>query len=317
MYQTKQLSSDDFLDYMNRLDSVFPVTLFLGAGVSSGLIPTWNDLIHELLESSIETILGFSNCKYTNKAALLNWFMRKLSVYDQAMLIKATLKHRYISLLHSVLYREVTYDKIFNDDTLGAVAKLSTNKRIKSIITYNWDNLLELRLESLRDANYLQRCVTPIFADYTELVNIDKLPVYHVHGYLPYITPYQLTNLNEIVLSMDEYVRFNINVTSWQTTIQLNSLQSSMCLFIGTSLSDMNMLRLLHTARAQCHNKQIYYIGCEESILGKKSSNIDPKAKLTIYTNYLREVGVNVIIVDSYNDVNRLLQDISHHMKEE
>jgi hypothetical protein len=69
VFQTRQLSGDDFLFLLQSLDASFPITLVLGAGISSHLIPTWNELIHELLESSIESILGFSNCQYTDKDA--------------------------------------------------------------------------------------------------------------------------------------------------------------------------------------------------------------------------------------------------------
>ena len=85
----------------------------------------------------------------------------------------------YYKLVHSVLYGRQT-----NIDTklLSAIAKICTPQRsycgVKNIITYNFDDLLERKFDE-RDIRY-----NDISCEEDRQV-VDKLNIYHVHGYLP------------------------------------------------------------------------------------------------------------------------------------
>lgn len=168
---------------------------------------------------------------------------------------------------------------------------------IKAIVTYNYDNLLtqainiiqdepqlyfnekELdiyysRLSRLRfktktidkssskpsvdiDINKLK--VEDIYGDnYSKSLSGDIIPIYHVHGYIP--SPRQMQRIEDdsIVLSMDEYYNNLRNVYCWQTDTQMHFLSHYTCIFIGSSMSDMTIQRMLYNVQQHGNNDRIY-----------------------------------------------------------
>ena len=107
---------------------------------------------------------------------------------------------------------------------------------LATIITFNFDDLVEENLKT----NFIkyksifkegQRC-TPV-----------ELPIYHAHGFLP--RSGNLTKDHEVVFSEDAYHSQFIDSFSWSNLIQLNHLNQNLCLFVGLSMTDPNLRRLL------------------------------------------------------------------------
>lgn len=293
-----------------------PITLFLGAGINENILPNWHEIIDELLKATIIRLLSSFNHIPDNISDLISWTKSKFSVYDQAILIKSILKDNYISILRSFLYKNTNEDAIKNSEFLKAIASLCCIKRVKCVITYNWDDLLET---ILKQKEYK---ITPysVFKEPMIPPIASSLPIYHVHGFLPRITPYLISDSNQIVFSLDEYTKFNTKITSWQTTIQLYALQNTACIFIGTSLRDMNMLRLINTAHSACENKFIYYIGSKEviteqlQVLDFQDAALND-AKLDIFNKFLNTLKVKLIITDE--DIPTLITNIFNQIKED
>ncbi len=77
-------------------------------------------------------------------------------------------------------------------------------------------------------------------------VNPNDLPIYHVHGYLPqHSTDFDNNSDNLIVFSERAYHTIYADPFSWSNIIQLYTLKENTCLFIGLSITDPNMRRLL------------------------------------------------------------------------
>ena len=68
------------------------------------------------------------------------------------------------------------------------------------------------------------------------------MPIYHVHGFLP-----KSGEVDDAILVFSEqsYHSQFIDPYSWSNIIQLTTYLSNICLFIGLSLSDPNLRRLL------------------------------------------------------------------------
>ncbi|MFB3844835.1 MAG: SIR2 family protein [Candidatus Cloacimonadaceae bacterium] len=316
---------DALLKDLNNNNPSIKLTLILGAGVNEGTLSVWKGVMNSLLEASIIQLLSPFNRISTNIEELIEWINYKFSIYDQAMLVKRVLQDRYVSILHSILYKSTTQEEIQKCKLLQEIAALCTIPRVQSVITYNWDDLLETVLTEKWKAKEINLFPISVHKDTMEPSKPPKdaiaLPIYHVHGFLPRIFPYLIKEQRDdhIILSLDEYTRFNTNITSWQTTIQLNALQNTACLFIGTSLTDMNMLRLLNTAKSSCNNPYLYYISSEEEITkGKNNDNssntknqqkLGP-AKMDLFNNYLRTLMVKSVTVKYTADISELINEI-------
>ena len=178
------------------------------------------------------------------------------------MFIKKVLGKNYINYLQSLLYsncnKKVIKDKIDKDLFLFTIANLIIRrKNIQAVVTYNYDNFLSETLKILEPDTSMLKTVD-IFGSVQKLKHNNRvLPIYHVHGFIPPPDNPIIYDIENIVLSTDEYFNNMIEPFSWQTTTQLFYLNNYNCLFLGTSLNDWNMLRVLsysnHFSKASKH----------------------------------------------------------------
>ena len=232
------------------------LTLYIGAGVSveSGL-PTWQNLVLAMYFSALSRrSLNPWRLYPSYLFATAEWHLerghepleitaRKLWRYyedgdDFLQHLWETLYAGYLDA-YSTRQRDVDRSAIHSSNrTLKGIAHLCRNstygnKGIRGVISYNYDSLLEMALGEY-----------PFQAIYkSELLKKGKMPVYHVHGYVP-LNVAELTN-HDIVFTEDQYHQSAKDPYSWANLVQIQSLSSSTGLMIGLSLSDRNMRRLL------------------------------------------------------------------------
>jgi hypothetical protein len=119
---------------------------------------------------------------------------------------------------------------------------------LDSIISYNFDDILEQRLSKVG----VQIPHKPI---YGIGMNPDgELPIYHVHGFLQHKG--KLTEQNQITFGESIYHKQYIDIYSWNNIVQINKFRDANCLFIGSSLTDPNIRRLLDIAKKQKGEKE-------------------------------------------------------------
>jgi hypothetical protein len=239
------------------------LSLYLGSGVSiANNLPSWEKLVLALYFSKIseQQMHGwrpFSNYLFAiaewhlaNSTEPLEITARKLRKYydtdneQEDVFLKDLYQILYGCMLdrHGQPYQYI--DKTFlriNNATLDSVAKLceSQNEGIRSVITYNYDNLLEIAL-----GNFQYQSVY-----YSTPLENDKLPIHHVHGYVPLDKNILGSSGNKIVFTEDQYHQVARNPYYWSNLVQLQSMTNSVGLMIGLSLSDRNMRRLLDAVR--------------------------------------------------------------------
>ena len=179
---------------------------------------------------------------------------------------------------------------------MNAIVELSRPKRrgkqLESIITFNFDDLVETALFS----NHIEYC--SIWKEKQEYKE-NKLPIYHVHGFLP-----QTGDLNDanLVFSEQSYHSQFIDPYSWSNLIQLTTYSSNICLFIGVSLSDPNLRRLLDISYRRNPKCKHYIIAC-------KTDDIDDinKVTTTLYEKDANSLGINVIWCSDYSEIPEIL----------
>lgn len=254
------------LETLRRAYQQENLTLYLGAGVSvANGLPTWEKLVLAMYFSKIsEQSLGgwrpFSNYLF----AIAEWHMANSS---EPLEITARKLQKYyapgtdgeegfLNSLYQTLYGGFTdtngepfahIDKWLlrsANSTLDAVAKLcesaNANQRgIRAVISYNYDDLLEIALTGFPYKS--------IFSG--ESTVGDKLPIYHVHGFVPLKKDVQGSMGHEIVFTEDQYHKVARDPYYWSSLVQLQSMSGSVGLMIGLSLSDRNIRRLLDAVK--------------------------------------------------------------------
>jgi len=246
------------------------MTFYLGAGVSkpNGL-PSWEELVQALYFSTLEDETYIYELRpYPNYLfALAEWVLKQKN--EPLDIIIRKIKQWYegkdfISMMKNTLYaglgREqygsqlngLPQELIYQNSTLRAIVDCCHKSRpgkkgLKSIITYNYDNLLELGLEN---HSGLSNQFQPVYKQRQSL-ETGKIPIYHVHGYIPYEDEDDNVDYDEVIFSEEQYNRAFQDPFFWGNVVQVNQLTSSTGLMIGLSLSDRNTRRILDSIRHQ------------------------------------------------------------------
>lgn len=218
------------------------LVLFLGAGISKGCgLPLWNELIETLFREAHRASFP-SHGFYGTVDQPKSWGgliqahididrkeLERLPAPIQARYCKRRLGQDFPEKLRDALYSNAHQIS----STIEAIAGLTD---LKAIVTYNYDDLLEVESDSFQSISSLP----------SNLVS-DKTPVYHVHGLIP-LNPLAQLDAN-FVLAEDEYHRLSSDPYHWSNVVQLTLLSSSTCVFLGLSFQDPNLRRLLDIAR--------------------------------------------------------------------
>jgi hypothetical protein len=224
-----------------------------------------------------------------------------------------------LELKYTKLLKEIVRLSSFN----------STKTILDSIITYNWDDVLEHFLGKIGSEIHYKS----IYHD-SEIRCNGELPIYHVHGFLPRIG--NLTFKNRIILSEEAY-HYLYNNNLWNNEIQLEKFKNKTCLLIGVSLKDPNLRRLLDIGRKEKINNTFHHIiklrpklsaieGNLEKLLKSNDDLLAKKIKSGLEfgqtVNLLRELeekffegdalslGVQTLWAEKPGDIGKLLQQI-------
>lgn len=229
----------------------------LGAGASAAYgLPDWNTLLQKLLLNTLEGEHGNVNVVAKTFSA----------VFSPSTLISARYlsnhyqeKHPTSQLTFENAIRDALYDELSVGEHSSLLKEIrqyciaaGKNPNLDSIITYNYDDLLE---KCLRDIDVdIPFC--PIYSSGMKHKK-EELPIYHVHGYLPQTVP--LTRKNKVILGEDGYHQQYSDMYGWSNLVQINKFKDKNCLFIGLSFSDPNLRRLLDISKKERGDDGIYH----------------------------------------------------------
>lgn len=256
----------------NRYDSV----IFAGAGVSaSAKIPDWQSLLKNLLAGG--TIINSDDFDSVFKSM------------DSSNLLAAryiekflhTDKKAIVNKIRKLLYPS---DVIQESCLITTICELIiSQKNLRSVITYNYDTLIE---DSLRTRG------KPCFSVYKNSRDeSNSFPIYHVHGIVFRKNDSKLPE--DIVLTENDYHRVYSEVFDWSNVEQLHALSRCTCFFIGLSLNDPNLRRLLEIAQRDSSKSVRHYVFLER----KSAFDEKEKAEKDFQTreDLLADLGLNVI----------------------
>ncbi|WOE28191.1 SIR2 family protein [Acinetobacter towneri] len=303
-------------------------SLLLGAGVScDAQLPSWEQLISSLLikyfsetqnadnkfsKNSINTISKNFKDNYFNSALLSARYLKKSFIKNDEP------SDKFKNIIHEILYKT---NKVNRDSKLiEVIGRLCIPTRLRahidSIITYNFDDLIEQKLKKLN----LHHHVIP---NELETYSIKELPVYHVHGFIPE-NPNNYDDYvgNEIVFSEDGYHKMYSDSYHWSNLVQLTHLREKSCLMIGLSMDDPNLRRLLDIVSNPSVDSKHYAIlqrVKEASLINDTST----KEEINLARNFLlshhqlqeaifKDLGVNIIWYEEYSEIPEILEMLLH-----
>lgn len=233
-------------NYLKELKSAHQkedLVLVLGAGASAGYnLPSWNSLLQKLMLKTLE--------KNPDQATVLSKFFTEVFNLNPLIIgryLQNYYKHKEISFeeeVRSILYEDVEgmADESLMNEIVNLCAAPGKMPNLNSIITYNYDDILENKIKKLN----IKIPIKEIYGIGMQSKN-EELSIYHVHGYLP--RNEKLNDNNSITLGEAIYHQQYLEIYSWNNIVQINKFRDNTCLFIGVSLNDPNTRRLLDIAK--------------------------------------------------------------------
>lgn len=238
------------------------IILFLGTGVSRDAGgPTWYELMQNLRISMYESLPKTQRLHVLTRTRMCDALSSRFDpLVDAEQLwygFESIESVDFIEKIRQFLYAGVPDILPHNDKgrILSCIARVCRprGRGIKAIVTYNWDDLLERQLSSKR-VDY------KIITNDKDKYGFRQLPIYHVHGFLPKEwDPYPDILVDvPLIFKEREYHDLYRNPYHWSNHVQLNFLRDHTCVFIGLSMNDPNLRRLLRIA-AEKHDDAKHY----------------------------------------------------------
>jgi len=330
------------------------IALYLGAGVSASVgFPAWGQLIRNLMSHVFEgKAYGGLELAY-EKTDSWPWSPAAFHdavdavrldtsrpLIMLARMLRGHLKRELPERIAGALYfnsvlgewlvdeewvkqlarGEATLDlDLMSSALINAIAEISTPRPgsagVKAIINYNFDDLVD---EVIRQNGTL--CTT--ISGPGDRVTAKALPSYHVHGVLPLRSYAQSIGRRrrwkrprgDFVFSEEEYHRQYAEPFRWSNLIQTSLLGAHDGLFIGLSLEDPNIRRLLDATHRQYPRRRNYAVLKRTRPLrkaGRGVKEIVVNLFEDIESESFADIGVHVIWVDEFKDIPIILKGIA------
>ncbi len=225
------------------------LVLFLGAGVSLAYgIPTWKNLVLEMLFDQTEHAGRLKSLPPHYRRALASWLADyfEYNPVILARIIEDNLRKRKGSsgqdpfLLNIRQHLYAAYRPTTKSNALGAIADLiqKSQDNIAAIVNFNFDDLLEEQLRQ-RGIEHLS-----VVADARRAHG--HLPIIHPHGFIPRTGDLAGT---KVIFTERHYHALTETIFHWALTEIVSHLRHHTVLFIGLSMSDPSLRRLLDACR--------------------------------------------------------------------
>lgn len=310
--------------------------MFLGAGVSSSAgVPDWNTLLNSLFANYLTN--AFDEHRSISDSDINQIVNRLNEVDSQSTLMAARYIRKGLSEkdsknssfnteVSSHLYKLRDKSKSLDSELIKSITTLCiprrTGARVRSIITYNFDDLLERQLSKTHIIH------KSVYCDIDQ-TDPEQLPIYHVHGFLPEnMCDYSNMDKSTFVFSEEGYHKIYSDPYHWSNLVQLNSLRENTCLMIGLSMTDPNLRRLLDISARNIEKPRHYAflkrIKLDDFLYKKKSdtevelalNNVEGAEQFLnnhfkLNQEIFKELGVSIIWYEEYSEIPVILSKLA------
>jgi hypothetical protein len=298
---TFALDHDAAVDAMRLALRKNNLTLCLGAGASiPNQIPAWIELLSRLAS---EALSAADNAKFIKIVKALP----SLSPLALARFLKSsfTIEASFYRALHGALYSSINLTA--PNPILEAVSNIAlfctANGYVLNIITYNYDDLCERWMQGFIPGLY-----DVIYDEETYRESGKRIKLFHVHGYVP-LENAELRYRRNLILSEDEYHNLYTMPNRWSNHIQVGSFGYSTCLFIGFSMTDPSVRRILDAVSVSKNSTPHFCVLRRLERSGKLGKR-DVEFHDVMTGLALRELGVSVLFIGEYAEITPIMQQI-------
>lgn len=282
-------------------------TFFLGAGVSMDAGgPSWEELLRKILRRFKKMGRKGDFDKVYDWCGMSPIIMGRYAASNKKILNDVSEYLRRYVLYKGVNENESELIKVIceavkgnNDDE-----RVVLSGKVDSIITYNYDDLLETALE------HQGVSVARIYLKGRNHRN--ELPVYHVHGLIP-----KVNNgiISTPILGEKEYHQIYKESYHWSNVEQLHALDRNTCFFIGMSMTDPNLRRLLDISQTGGDKDCKHYAFLQRKPMFHEDEVEKNREHFDTIEFQLSDLGVNVIWYEKHEEVPRLIRKIIAPMR--
>lgn len=262
------------------------LALFVGAGVSMGCgLPSWNELVRRVVTEV---------WKHDKKLAA--------ELLNKPHGIAARYSKRYAGEKFNRIVQQCLYQ---DDLALSPCVQAIAESGIKNICTFNFDDLLE---EAFQIAGLEPDVATP---NEPFSLNQHGVKIFHPHGFLSRFHETAETDAAKIVFSEDDYHGLYSEPYSWANIAQLMLLSGFSVLFIGLSMQDSNLRRLIDVARSRGFKHQHFAIFRDPTAGATKGDREMQQGIRKMIEMDLKSLSVTPWFVDDHDTIAEVLQKIS------
>jgi SIR2-like domain len=272
--------------------------LFVGAGVSMSCgLPDWDTLSKKVIEKTWPDRVSRLDIEQTiTRSTLFNQ-----NPLDAMRMARRVHGNQFNAVVSDCLYSSGAYIS----QTVKAIVHLGDVFRI---CCFNYDDLLE---EGFRTSG--NKC-RPVMDGDELLLQTNEVLIFHPHGFLPRVTFTRNYSDEPIILSEDDYHELYAAPYSWANLIQINLLMSFSVLFVGCSLKDPSMRRLLDLCkRMKVAHRHYALVEDPTHQPDKHGWDLMPYPTMKkIRETDLLDRGVTPVWFNEYSDIPVILEGIAH-----
>lgn len=284
---------DAVTDFIETIARSTEVSILAGAGTSieSGF-PDWTSLVRRLLvQVAAEQGLAEESC-----GAFATWTIHREGLTAAAAVAKTALGERFAKELHVALY---TQQLTPPGQTALAIAQMaaSFSDETFDVSTTNYDLVLESAIESVSGAG--------VRAATRSAGNSDQR-VLHLHG----VVQPRGGIKGDLILSERDYFLMPED-TAWQQRYFAERLENSLCLFVGASLTDPNLLRYLYRSDVSSEHWAIFVRQQDADIYDEADDELVKLRERTSEGRWL-QAGIRPLHADYFSQSAQLLHEVLH-----
>lgn len=281
-----ELSSNNASAFKKLKNKYNSTTIIIGNGVS---IPFGSDSWDKLADSLFDYLTPFYVDNLENVKKCIgesNYFTSSIS--------KETIKKAdYQNALYNCIYKKYDNRMHTSSTLIRAISNIKKNNKV-NLLTYNYDQFVEIDYELLT-----KQKLYSITSDAQDK-KISGSKIYHLHG----LIDYKNHNQKNVILTENEYFKAYTG-NGFAVRKQLDSLNNDLCLFVGSSMSDLFQLSLISRAR----NKMLNNGKSWKCFALMPLINFSNKDKVAIYNFYIKK-GIYLIFVDSFKELPEKLSKL-------
>lgn len=308
-----------------------PIALYTGAGVSwtnddkYGL-PGWNGFVRQILvehegpnAAAVEEFDQHLSREWKDKPWQMAQWVADLCGNEifQELLVKIVQREenfpkKWKQLSEKFLNRAPTLNAVSAFCTLpvGIVEgtkyrtyRVAPNPRVRTIVTSNYDPFLEAASSSM----FITDMLKPVGAFGSHVGRLDQIPVFHVHGYVPY--PARQTPTKDRIPLVDPVITTDDYEQAWRPMdvycptmgLYIYVLRHYVTLFVGFSFRDQKvneLLKCLNQEQVKRPDRVYHYAIMHRNEVEKK---------LIQEQSFFTDIGVKPIAVNDFAEIPMIL----------